>query len=289
MQRILRGVSGEMSVSFDVDGVPVDPTFDEANVTLTDTAGTVLYSGPAADSGTGFFTLPLLPSWTVELGVLRATWSLVYGGETQVLVTEAEIVGGFLFALGDLRAVKPLEDESRYPADVLIDTRSTVEDALENACGCSFVPRYRVETVYPTGGPVLVLERPLVSRVRSIVSDGVAYTVDEIANVIVHPSGTIFGPWGWRSRYWGAPQHPLTIAYEHGFVTPPAEVKRAGLILAKDWLVERTSPIDPRATSFTGGDGGSYPIAAAGVGGSWFGNPSVDSVVDRYRMAAGVA
>ena len=50
-----------------------------------------------------------------------------------------------LFTVAQARAMSPLADTVKYSTQKIIDARTLVETALEDACGVAFVPRYRRE------------------------------------------------------------------------------------------------------------------------------------------------
>jgi hypothetical protein len=79
----------------------------------------------------------------------------------------------------------------------------------------------------------------------------------------------------------------VVVGYEYGADEPPERVKRAVLLLAKNWLVN--GPIDDRATAIPAGEaGGVITLATPGIRGANFGIPEVDAVVEQYRIKQGI-
>jgi hypothetical protein len=268
VDRILRGSAATISFQLLVDGAGADPSPDSARVDVLDSSGALLVDGAdATNEPLGKFTLPLEPVVTSALDVLTARWTLTYGGEEQTFETYVEVVGGYLFSLADVRADPDLADEDLYPIDRVIEMRTQAEDALEQACGVAFVPRFRVDTVEARGRIMLARRRP--TKIRSIKRDGVALSETASAQLRVRSDGVVLVS---RSRYAHYPTCEYEIAYEHGYPFPPAREARAAFLLAKRWLVEQ--PFDERASKVTT-DGGTIDLQIRGA----FDIPEVNRVV----------
>jgi hypothetical protein len=202
-------------------------------------------------------------------------------------VSYLEVVGGFLFNLADARALSPLDSTTNYLTADIIATRTAVEQALEQACGVAFVPRYTYEVVQGGGyKSSLIPTWPKITALRSASIDGSSVTIS--GNVLLKPDGTLDYFMGWSSRSAFPYVNAVTVGYEHGYASPPGEIKRAALKLAKAWLVGRRNPIDDRAVTFSSSDGGTYSLAVPGRNGSYFGDPDVDAAIDRYSFDVAV-
>jgi hypothetical protein len=275
MDRYLQSTAATLSVTFSVDGTGTNPSPDSATVTVTRADGTAVVTNAAAtDAGTGVFTYTLTPAQTAQLDQLTVAWTATLNGVAQTLTTRAEIVGGFLFSIADARAVKPLENTTTFTTAKIVAARTLAEQALEDACGVAFVPRYTRETLTGYGATTLVARWPRVRTVRSATVDDTALTVGELADLKVLPSGEIYNPGRWTNGF-----ASTVVAYEHGYDSPPLRVSRACLLLAKNWLVD--GPIDDRATSLSTDDG-IVTLATPGLRGSTFGIPEVEAVVQEY-------
>lgn len=194
---------------------------------------------------------------------------------TPAILSPGISTGAPFFTISELRAQPGLENEAKYPDEDLEAMRAAVEQALEHACDVAFVPRTKTLVAFASGAAVSLG----VNRPRTIVSvtsqDGAAVGVDHAYLL----GGLLAGISRW-------PTGPLTVVVEHGYDEPPLRVKRAALLLAKNWLIN--GPIDDRATNFTT-DTGTFALATPGLRGSTFGLPEVDAVVDEYRETAYVA
>jgi hypothetical protein len=268
LQRIVQGRSATLTHTFYIDGTPDDPTPDAATVTITRDDGTALITDAAAtDEGEGVVSYTLTPADTADLDRLDVAWTAEFGGHEQVFHDTVEIAGGVLFTISQLRA-RGLQNATTYPTSMLVEMRTTVEDALESELGYALVPRYGKGT-FPGSSSIRIT--PYLRTLRSASSDGTAYT--PLSDLTISTSGFLTG------RYWSS---DVTVAYEHGLDEPPGRLVLAGLQLAKMWLTP--SPVDDRASTFTSAEGGTYSLVTAGRGGSIFGHPVVDSAVMAERL-----
>lgn len=282
MIRVVQGRSATLTRTFYVDGVATNPTPDTATVGIVRDDGTELVTAgtAATEAGTGVVTFTLTPSQTALLDALVVTWAATFGGQSQTFTDIVEVAGGVLFTIAQARALKPLDNAVAYPIASLIEARTMVETALEEACGVAFVPRYAREFVSGSGGSMLLL-RPKVRAIRSIAVNGVALSQSLLDTIRVLPTGEAYYPTGWNAGIAN-----LEVAYEHGHNYPPPRVTQAALTWAKNFLVK--GPIDDRTTSLTSEDG-TYVLATPGMRGSWTGIPEVDATIAQYSLAVGVA
>lgn len=276
MDRIVKAFGGVLTVYFEgPDGTPTDPTSPTVVITAED--GTVVQastSATAAADSTGKVTYTATPTHASRLDLWTVTWTGTVGGAARTLTTYADVCGGHLF---DIQALKAeLQTPAKYTQDQYVRVRNLAEDAFENACGVAFVPRFKSQTLSGNGSDLLLVEaRSRTVRSASIDSTSVTDTMT------ADRAGTVYLSSGWTSG-----TDNVLVRYEHGYDTPPNDVSRAVLLLAKHWLTSSIS--DPRATSETN-EYGTFSLATPGLRGSYFGLPDVDSVVDRYRVAVGVA
>lgn len=278
MIRIQRGLSATLTHTFFVDGVATNPTPDAATVTITRDNGTVLVNAAAAtEAGTGVVTYLLTPAQTATLDTLTVGWTATFGGQSQMFTDHVEIAGGFLFSISEARAVKPL-DQVAYTTAMITATRTLVEQALEDACGRAFVPRYKRDTVTGTGRTSLVLSQPRVTAVRTVTAGATA--IADVATIVPNAYGVIFYPAGFVSGT------SYTVSYEHGEPYPPWPAKQAALALAKKFLL--SGPVDDRTTTMSTEDG-TYILSTPGLRGAIWGVPVADSFAAQYSMHAGIA
>jgi hypothetical protein len=277
LDRIQQGGTATISVALTVGGTAQDPTPDSATVTITRADGTaVVTDAGAQDSGTGVFSYPLNPDETALLDTLTATWTFTADGSEQSRQTFHEVVGGFLFTLGELEA--DLNSTETYASSELAAARTYAETQLEHYCGVAFVPRYERETISGTGSTSVMFKWPYVRSVRSVTIDDIAGTA---ADVAFRPYGHAYYATGWTLGYGN-----IIVGYEHGMTYPPPGASEAALVLAKHKLIK--GPIDERATQRTS-EFGPVNLATPGLFGSRSGIPVVDEFIRAHDMTVGVA
>lgn len=281
MDRILRGASAELRVTLYSNGVATDAT-GTPTVRVERGDGTELVpSTPASkiEGETGVYGLALGLESTLELDSLTSTWDAVLDGANQAFVTHAEIVGGFLISVDDLRSTDGLDEES---VDDLMAARTIAETALEDACRVAFVPRYRRVKLDGGGATDLLLPTPELRAVRSASVDGAALSADELADLVVYEEGVVY-----RSAGWPAGRRNIVLEVEHGYTFPPGRVDLAMKALVKHVLLD--SPLSDRATSLTSHDGTTQVVVQAGVRGAVFSYPEANAVVQTYGGYGGVS
>lgn len=284
--QILVDTPATLSATWYVDGVVADP--GAVTVTVTKADGTALYSDEAATgSGAAARTLTLTPADTAELDRLRVVWDSVVYGE---LVQEYEIVGALLFTIAELRAFRdqsgqPLTDVSKYPVSVIEEARSRITDEFEQILEYAPVPRYRRITLAGDGCVSLPLPDLFIRRLRSVETRSgavwTAFTSEDLDDAFVDSSGEL-----WRDTrgVFARGRGNIRVSYEYGrdqsnrWFLP---LKRAAIILARYQLVD--SNVSERTTSFSSEDG-TFSLATAGLRGSFYGLPNVDSVLARASL-----
>jgi len=280
VERVIRGRSLTLSKTFYEDGVATDPD-SPPTVAITRSDGTTVTAGAVVDeTPAGTWSVTVQAADNLLLDTLTADWTGVVNGVAQEYVDYVEVAGDVLFSIADARALKPLDNATQYPLADVIAMRTTVEEALEDACGVAFVPRYRLETVDGPGSTSLLL-RPRTTLIRSATVGTTTLSAGDLADLRYSPTGLVSG------YNWTCGSSNITVGYEHGWVTPPERMKRAALMLTKAWLV--SGPVDDRAATFSSAEGGTYGMVVPGRNGSRFGVPEVDATCDQYDLTCGIA
>lgn len=299
MERVGRGVGGTITATFTVDGVGSAPSPNAAAVTLIrDSDGTTVASAAATPGANGVFTYFVTPAQAGVLDVLTASWTAAVNGNATTITTQVEVVGGFLFTIADARSLPALANPTTYPDANIRAARTLAEQALEDACGVAFVPRFQSrETLDGNYQNTLLLRKPRPTLLRSVTVTGVAMSAADLAQVVLRPTGELYRAalWPGTSLYggsaiWGSQSTPggsgnILVSYEHGYPIAPARVSRACLLLAKRWLVD--SPVDERTTQVTT-EGGTISFLASGTAGP-FDIPDVNQCVVEYGHVSGIA
>jgi hypothetical protein len=274
MERVLRLTPATISNSWYEDGVIADPGVVTVDIARAD--GTALVTdGATSGTGAAARTYNLTAAThTNLLDTLTVTWESTTKGTVTAYV---EVVGGFLFSVADARAVSPLQNTTTYPTAKIVAVRTLVEEAIEDACGVAFVPRYTRETLSGVGEADLPLNRARLRSIRSVSIDGETLASADLAEVGIHSARYINYPNHWDQGY-----SNVIVGYEHGFDFPPARISRAAILLAKRWLVE--GPIDDRATSLITEDG-TFALTTPGLRGALFDLPEVNAAIEEYNYA----
>lgn len=274
MQRVLVGTGASAEVTFYLNGTPTDtdspPTYRVLNGESEEVA-----AGTGTPTGSpGVYTASLGAAGD-QLDNLTVEWSATVGGNAATLTQLVEVVGGHIFSIADARRVRPFSSEEAWPEPLLRDMRVLVEQALEDACGRAFVPRYARERI-DGWGRELVLGFPDVRRLRKLTVDGTPLTADELAEVIVTPEGTLYRPSGFPEG-----RANIEAVYEHGMSAAPGRVPLAAIKVLRQLAVD--SPVSDRAVSLTNEDGTYSSFVVAGVRGAAFSVPEANAVVSHYR------
>jgi hypothetical protein len=156
LERIQQLTPGTLSQQWYEDGVPVDPGTVTVGITRAD--GTVLVASGTGTTGAGTAarTFSVTTTHTALLDRLLVTWTSSAKG---TLTSHLEVVGGFVFSLAELIAVKP--PNQTWTTAQLVAMRTTVEQAIEDEYGTALVPRYRRDTLSGDGTTLLRLRDPV--------------------------------------------------------------------------------------------------------------------------------
>jgi len=226
IQRVLRGTGSRLEMVFYADEAAADA---DAGVTVTVTRddGTEAQSGSATSEGRGRYTFVLDPQ--PEVDRLDVVWTGSFDGLVQSIATQVEIVGGFYFALSELRAMPGLSDPTRYTTEKLAAARTAAEDEVEREIGVAFVERY--------GTLVLAAAVPPV-RIRSFVRRPLGGTVAGVALTDAQLAAMTIRDWGqleWTAGYF---TEGSVLRYVHGYSTePPPEIHDLAMELARHKLL----------------------------------------------------
>lgn len=257
-------------------GAAVDPGTVTVGITRED--GTVLVAAGTATGGatTDPRTFALTTTHTASLDRLTATWTSATKGTR---TTYVEVVGGVLASVADLRAIKPLDDTTKYPTANLLAARDAVAAVLEDVSGVAFSPRYEREyKIDGDGSTEILLKRPRPLSVQSATLDGTSVTVGDL---LLYDDGRVYYANGWSTG-----RQNVTVKYTYGYPTPPGNCAQVVARLVKWLLVD--SPISDRAISIIN-EGGQQNLVTAGVRGAIFDLPLANAFVQNYGYVRGVA
>jgi hypothetical protein len=171
----------------------------------------------------------------------------------------------------------PLEDETRFPDEMIEDAAERITEQFADICDVSFVPVTGATKEFDGNGePYLLGLPPLVSAVSTVESwNGSTWVASGLTYRLLG-DGSLLGTSRWP---WGRAN--LRATFDHGYTTPPRGIKRAALILAVEQLAG--SNISARATQQTN-ENGTFNLAVPGWReNQWFGLPEVDSALADER------
>ena len=157
--KILRNSAGRLEVFFYEDGVLVDEDSNTVTVTVTDALGNVLVTNDSTTRvGVGHYRW-VLPAQD-DLNEFTIKWSGTFQGIDQTVTTYADVVGQHLYTVQGARAFgksNHLEDDVKYPAEEIIETREEITEMFEKFCRVSFVPKFGKTTQDGDGTDTLYL------------------------------------------------------------------------------------------------------------------------------------
>lgn len=283
-QRIVAGTPATLSWRLiGADGEPADPGTVTVTVTRAD-GSTVVASAATSGTATAARTYALTAAQTAILDRLTVTW---LAGAVTLATTEVDVAAAPWFSNAELRALETsLANESSYPAATLQRARQQVETFFERITHRRFSLGYDFRTIPGAYGYELVVPHREVRRVRSAaLHDNPAtaaletLTSTELAAIPPSPGGVIVryeNPW--RANW-------VKIGYEHGFVAPPEDVKRAAMRLCREVLVESKTSSPDAAVQWNSSDlGWSAVFVTPGVRGAHTRLPWVNEVLDAWTL-----
>lgn len=176
------------------------------------------------------------------------------------------------FTLEEFRTLADMNNEDKYPDEVVERAAAYVVGVIERVVGTSFVPRTFTRTLSGTGSDVPLPSTFVLDVTTVSVSDEVQtgpFTVD---------NGALIGPWGRGTRN-------LSVTYEAGYSEePPADIKEAAMQATRARLLETSSnaKVSDRTSQMTNADGGTTTYVLPGPDRPT-GYPDVDAVIMGWR------
>ena len=233
------------------DAVVTGPVFTTTDEVATDTTGTPTVTCTSRVTGAtltaptvtalaaaGAYTVDLTATThTVALDFLDLVWTGTVSGKTRKMGQTIEVVGGFYESIPNLRTISSLATK---PVDQLRKYRTEIEDICETHRGTAYVPRVAIETF--TDGPVRLKHRHI-GEILAVTVDGTAgdpadYEVDSVTRTVSSDGGMWF-------------DETLTIAYVHGYTSPPQALVEACREYVRAKVTIDSSDADRNPTSVT--------------------------------------
>ena len=191
--RVLRTTPAQVSHTFELDEVLTNASAG-VTVTITRLDGSAVESGAASTTSTGKYFYSLASTSVDELDTMVVTWAGTFSGMPVQVVDYVEVVGGFLFTIGQLRQAPPPLSTFEYTTQALIEKRTEIEQICETICGGAFVPRFRRVKIDGNDHWEILTPDPLIRRLRAVRIDGVALSQPTVDSMQVGAAGIL----SWR-------------------------------------------------------------------------------------------
>ncbi len=277
-QRMLQSVAGTLRwTNLDENGEETAAAGAVTVAVVNEAGTTVLASGSAslASNTRGTYTRSMTAANTASLGLLTATWT--DAGDSSTHTTRIEVVGGYLFTLGDARASHPTL--ASLTLDDWLALYPVVVDEVEWICDRYFTPRGRTVTLDGNADIVIDVPDNDIRSVTAVTVDGSAYTSAQLA-ALTFRDGKIVQPTATGAATWSYGQANVTISYTAGMDAPPRALRDAVLERLRTRYNRPKSGIPDRATRLNITELGTMELATAGVYKT--GYPEIDAVYSRW-------
>ncbi len=266
-----------VSVDFvDDDGDPANPTVVGLVVTKPDATVLTYTTGDLVNPAVGTWEKTLVAN---QLG----TWSYTFTGTGAVAATSSGSfdVGPTYVTIAQVRALRDMADQGRYPDDDINAATVWFEERFEGHVGVAFLPRSATERLRGNRQTLRLLRWPVrsVVAVRSYTSPtaSTAFTVEELADILIEPTGAVRR---YAGGYWPA---DVGIDYSHCMLAaPPADVVDVALVAIREKLLEDFAGARGNRQFAVSTQDGIVRSSTPGTDRP-FGIPSVDAVANDYR------
>lgn len=258
---------------FYVGSTPTDVDSGDVSVTITRFDGTsVQAASNATHTTTGTYTFA--PNAVALVDAHLMTWSGTLAGAAVQFTDVIDYVGDFYFGLSQAKTAQSIA--ATYTDAQIAEARIRAEDECERICGQAMVPRFGWQTVYGTGRSRIHVANRALRTVRAVSVDGVAWTQDQLDDLIPTPWGSIRRKAG---AIWPADAR-IRVEFEHGADYPPPEIPPQAMARCKQMLIAPKSGVPDRALSWTTNEGGTYQMSVPSHDKT--GDPNVDAVYARW-------
>jgi hypothetical protein len=278
--RILINTPATLTATFyDGGETAVDP--GTVTVTITRADGTAVATA-AATSGSGAAARTYTLAAQTRLDHLTAVWSGTGGRQ---LTTHHEVAGGFYADLPEIRALDALGNTSKYPSATLERARWQAEDKFEDATGVAWVPRHDRQVLFGDNTTQLLLRW---ARPRSLIAVTVNGTaVTDLTTFSLYDTGIIERQTGVVWTRGVTSTGNVTVEYTHGYDRPPEDLRQAFLAYVRYLVLDTTSRIPDRASSYST-EFGTFQLVTAGFLRPT-GLPEIDAVLNEHsHRVAGI-
>jgi len=273
MMRVAVGNDFDIAATFYNGEVPTNP---DATPTLTvrDSEGNTVITGLVTADGSGVYHAKVAAFAEVDL--LTTQWDAVMSGYAMRQTDTVAVDGAYLFRLAELRENDAVSDSDRFPSNMLEAARSEVTTFINDYTRTAFVETFHAETQDGKSSNVFLTTRVPPLRVLGAEVNGV---VQDVSGYTVAQDGRIRSATAWTSSL----TEGQGVVVRYVYARPggvPADLKRAALQLATQWLRRVDSQIPDRARQMIT-QWGTYQLATSSEEYPT-GYPEIDSVLQRY-------
>lgn len=279
--RILIATPATLTATFyDGGETAVDP--GTVTVTVTRADGTAVATN-AATSGSGAAARTYTLAAQTRLDHLTAVWTGTLGGRS--LTTRHEVVGAFYADLADIRALDALSNTTKYPEATLARARWQGEAKFEDATGVAWVPRHDRQVMFGDNTTQLLLRWPRPRSLIGVTIDGT--TASDLTLFSLYDTGIVERASGVRWPRGVASSGNVTVEYTHGYDRPPEDLRQAFMTYVRYLVLDTTSRIPDRASSYST-EFGTFQLVTAGFLRPT-GLPEIDVVLNEHsHRVAGI-
>lgn len=264
-----------------VNGTATDVGTVTIGIVDTDGNEVVAPGTATASAVAGVYTFEL-PVQT-EVKELVITWT---DDDDQYQVEMLSVIGGWLFTEAGLRAYygADLASATAFTDAAIMVARDRITEEFEEICGVSFVPKYRRQTLLGNGTSMIQADR---YRIQEVLASTINGTTQTASDLTAHPTLPYINH---KTSQFTAPTaanpYNVTVSYRHGWDSPPGDIVRAAMALARHQLIKDSTGagVPETASSWSDGTGQYVSYAANDQTMRWYGLPPVDNALRRYNL-----
>lgn len=244
-------------------------------LTIVDEEGTTVAHGAVTLVSTGVYKAKLTARAAPTL--LHATWTYTVSSYAMQTTYDVQVDGGYLFEIAELRRQEGVSDTTRYAYEDLEQARDEVTSFINDFCQVAFTPTYHRQVLDGYNRSFVYLNRTPTRSIVSVLVEGVAVSS---SGWTVSETGVVRAATAWTDhRVIG---QGVEISYLYGYDQTPADIRRAAVKLAANWLLVNEGAIPDRARMMTT-QWATFQLSTANEEYPT-GIPEVDAALRRHRL-----
>jgi hypothetical protein len=196
-----------------------------------------------------------------------------------------------LFSIDEARAFGrgQLADPAKYEDEVIEAEERSIRQRFERIAGVAFVQRTDTELldgrfsyeIWASQRNPAIESPPRPIAVTAAAIDGLAFTDDELADLVTYPGGLLVRRLNLWAGVWPNRRN-VSITYSHGWQEVPLPIRRAALMVCCDELV--ASDLSSLTTGYSDATT-TYTFVASATPKHWFRIPEVNAILNDYLEA----